>query len=222
MEAQLLDLFSTAATFDNFIPLRNEASYNALKKFSSQFTHLTGGNLSGKTHLLQAWVRLAQANNKKAIYLESAADDSVNFRDINSKFSFIAIDNIEHLNGIQQILLFDLFNSIKLEEMEVFLLTSSMYSLDKMKTLREDLKTRLMSGLNLHLNALNDDEIRIALHLYTKEQGIKFGKNEITFIINHCKRNLGLLINITHEVAKNAVLTNRNITIPLIKSILQI
>lgn len=222
MEAQLLDLFSTAATFDNFIPLKNEASYNALKNFSNQFTHLTGGSLSGKTHLLQAWVRLAQADNKKAIYLESATDDSVNFRDINSKFSFIAIDNIEHLNGIQQILLFDLFNSIKLGNTEVFLLTSSKDSLDRMKTLREDLKTRLISGLNLHLNALNDNEIRLALHLYTKSQGIKFGENEITFLINHCQRNVGLLINIIHKVAESAVLTNRNITIPLIKSILQI
>lgn len=222
MQAQLLDLFSTAATFDNFIPLKNEATLNALKSFSNQFIHLTGGNLSGKTHLLQSWVRLAMANKKKAIYIDSAVDDSVNFRDINSKFDFIAIDNIEYLNAIQQILLFDLFNSIKLGNMQVFLLTSSNNILDKITTLRDDLKTRLGSGLNLHLNALDDNEIKQALILYTNQQGIKLGDLEINFLINHCKRNIGILITVVHDIAENAVLTNRNITIPLIKAILKI
>ena len=218
MQAQLLDLFSTTATFDNFIPLKNEATYNALQGFSHQFTHLNGGNLSGKTHLLQAWVRLAQAQNKKAIYIESSNDDSVNFRDIKAKFDFIAIDNIEHLNGLQQVLLFDLYNSIKLENLNVYLLTSSKDSLEKIKTIREDLKTRLMSGLNLSLNALNDEEIKEALTIYTNQQGIKFGEAEIKFLINHCKRNVGLLITAIHQIADAAVLQNRNITIPFIKS----
>lgn len=222
MQAQLLDLFTKASTFENFIPLKNEAIFTSLKEFSHQFTHLTGGNLSGKTHLLQAWVRLAQANNKKSIYIEASSDDSVNLRDISNKFDFIAIDNIERLNGLQQVLLFDLFNAIKLNNLNVFLLTSSKNSLDKITTLREDLKTRLMSGLTLDLKALNDDEIKEVISIHVNQQGIKLGSLEINFLINHCRRNIGLLITAIHKIADHAVLENRNITIPFIKTIVGI
>lgn len=222
MQAQLLDLFTKSSTFENFIPLKNEASFTALKDFSHQFTHLTGGHLSGKTHLLQAWVRLAQSHNKNAIYIEASSDDSVNFRDISNKFDYVAIDNIERLNGLQQILLFDLFNAIKLNNLEVFLLTSSKNSLDKITTLRDDLKTRLMSGLTIDLKALNDDEIKDAINIYINQQGIKLGLLEINFLINHCRRNIGLLITTIHKIADHAVLENRNITIPFIKTIINI
>jgi DnaA-homolog protein len=222
MEAQLLDLFSTTATFDNFIPMQNVAIYNSLKVFSNQFTHLTGGKLSGKTHLLQAWVRLAQQNGKNAIYIESLFDDSVNFRDIKLKFDYIAIDNIERLNGLQQILLFDLFNAIKLENLKVSLLTSSSKNLDKVTTIRDDLKTRLMSGLNLNLKSLNDDEIKEALIIYIEYQGITLNDAEMKFLITHCQRNIGVLISNIHSIAEAAVLQNRNITIPFIKTILKL
>lgn len=222
MQAQLLDLFTTASTFENFIPIKNEAVFSALKDFSHQFTHLTGGHLCGKTHLLQSWVRLAQSHNKKAIYIEASNDDSVNFRDISNKFDFVAIDNIEHLNGLQQILLFDLFNAIKLNNLDVFLLTSSKNSLDRIKTLRDDLKTRLMSGLTLDLKALNDDEIKDAINIHINQQGIKLGETEINFLINHCQRNIGVLVNTIHKIADNAVLENRNITIPFIKTIVNL
>ena len=220
MSPQLLDLFTTTATFDSFIPINNEIVTSSLHGFSNQFTHIVGGNLSGKTHLLQAWIRLAKSQNKTAIYIESKQDDSVNLRDIVQKFRFIAIDNVEKLNGLQQVLLFDLFNSIKQDGLDNFLLTSSHGSLESLTTLRDDLKTRLLSGLNLHLKALGDEDLLHALTMYIKKEGVKIPPPELNYLIRHYARNIGALIAIIHKIAEAALLENRIITIPLIKQVI--
>lgn len=220
MQAQLLDLFATTATFDNFIPLKNEQIIKLLQDSSSQFTHLTGSANSGKTHLLNAWVNLAHGRGRTAIYLDIQLLDRP-IRNLASMFSFIAIDNIELSNDEQQVELFDLFNSIKLNNRDNCLLTSSTNNLSSILTLREDLKTRLLSGVNLNLKALDDHDLEQALNLFTDQEGIKLDSIEQNYLINHYTRNIGVLIQTIRKLAEAAVMHKRHITIPLIKQILK-
>ena len=62
------------------------------------------------------------------------------------EYRFIAVDNIDTLNEDQQIELFDLFNHIKLNNRDNYLLTSSTLNLNNAE-IRIDLKTRIYSGL---------------------------------------------------------------------------
>ena len=215
MQPQLLDLFGSIPTFDNFVPFNNEIVIKLLRESNSQFTHVVGAKLSGKTHILQAWINSAPL---KAIYLN--ATDKISLRELSDEYKYIAIDNIDQLNQKQQIQLFDLFNKIKLNNRDNFLLTSSSSNLESNSTIRQDLKTRILSGLNLHLKALNDEDLHLAITIFTAKEGISLANSEINYLINHYARSIGVLIKTVHKLAEAAVIDKRNITIPFIKQVL--
>lgn len=223
MKIQLLDLFSRTTSFDNFISIKNEIIIDTLKKFSSQFTHINGNKLGGKTHLLKAWAALAAEKGESSIYL-NAADLRDNITQklhhhLHDIPAFIAIDNIENLTSSQQIQLFDLFNLIKLNNSKQFLLTSSTQSLDNLPNLRLDLQTRLMSGLSLTIKHLDDSDLLHALNSHIILEGICISETELKYLINHYTRNIGVLIPIIHQIVQVAIAEKRNISIPLIKRI---
>ncbi|HMT03498.1 MAG TPA: DnaA/Hda family protein [Burkholderiales bacterium] len=221
MKQPLLDLFDYKPTFNNFMPMKNEIISASLQSFSSQFTHIIGEPLSGKTHLLKSWVNLAHMQSKTSIYLDyqefkTNTENSNNLYNIADNNRFIAIDNIDLLDDNQQILLFDLFNYIKLNAKNNYLLTSSKINLEHCKV-REDLKTRIQSGLNLNLKALDDNNLLQALEIYIRKEGIKISHTELNYLMNHFERNIGHLINAIHKISSIALIKKRNITIPLIK-----
>ncbi len=213
MQPQLLDLFGSNPTFSNFISLNNQKIINLLSNYSSSFSHIIGAPHSGKTHLLKAWVHSAP---NTAIFIDNTLE--INLREIINDYKYIAIDNIEYLDNNKQIELFDLFNQIKLNNLNNQLLTSSRIQLNS--NIREDLKTRILSGINLNLKALNDDELIDAIGIFTKEEGITLAHSETIYLINHYTRNIGVLITTIHKIANSAVEQNRNITIPFIKQVL--
>lgn len=222
MKPQLLDLLTISPSFDNYISINNEIINCSLQQFSSQFTHIIGASLSGKTHLLKAWVQLAIEQNKAAVYLDGEhLGPGYSLRSLANAYSFIALDNIDKLDNERQIELFDLFNSIKLNNLNNCLLTSSHIHLEQAPNMRQDLKTRILSGLNLSLRGLNDQELLYALAIYTNKAGIKITPAELKYLVNHYTRNIGMLINAIHKIANTAVLENRHITIPLIKQVIE-
>ena len=219
---QILDLFDNSPTFDNFIDVNNKIITNALKNYSSQFTHITGSYLSGKTHLLRAWANLAKTQLKRSsVYINAAElEHKIDIRSLAAYYEYIALDNIEQLTDQQQVALFDLFNSIKLNNRNNLLLTSSLNSIDHNPKIREDLKTRILSGLNLNLKAPSDEELTQILKIYASKEGININDSELNYLINHYTRNVGTLINTMHMVVDSAIAQNRHITIPLIKQVI--
>ncbi|MBY0380155.1 MAG: hypothetical protein K2P99_07135 [Burkholderiales bacterium] len=220
MKPQLLDLFSNQPSFNNFITISNTIVVDALKKNNcSQFTHITGVKSSGKTHLLKAWINHANSQHKSSIYIDITTLDLQEIRHLATYFEYIAIDNIDYLNANLQIELFDLFNSIKLNNRENLLLTTSSMSLENLFNFRNDLKTRILSGLTLLLKAPDDEEIIQALKIYSIQEGIKINDVELKFCLTHYTRNIGLLINLINKIAELATLEKRHITISLIKHV---
>lgn len=226
MEQQLLDLFDTQPTFENYITLGNEFVYNALTEQKHQYIHIIGNTLHGKTHLLKAWVHKTQSASgrnaeKSAIYIDAQHKcDENHLRQLSDNYQFIAIDNIEMFDDINQIAMFDLFNSIKLNNLNNMLLTSSKTSLEHNLHLRDDLKTRILSGLTLHLKAPNDEDLLCILQAYTINEGINIAEPELNYLINHYTRNIGILIDTIRKIVNTALLENRHITIPLIKQVI--
>jgi DnaA regulatory inactivator Hda len=222
MEQQLLDLFDTNPTFENYITLGNEFVYNALTEQKHQYIHIIGNTLQGKTHLLKAWThRMLSVTDKKAIYVDAksvCSDDEL--RSLSHDYQFIAIDNIDMLANNNQIAMFDLFNSIKLNNLNNMLITSSNSSLEHNTELRDDLKTRILSGLTLHLKAPNDEDLLRILQSYITLDGINIAEPELIYLINHYTRNIGILINVIRKIVNTALLENRHITIPLIKQVI--
>lgn len=214
MQSQLLDLFSYPQTFETFIPLGNEMLCECLTSNDNQFIHIIGSNSSGKTHLLKAWVD----HHQDSIYLDHFSQEQI--PGLIQGYKHIAIDDVDKLDLDTQIAVFNLFNQIKLANLNIRLLTSSHNNLDVIKTFREDLRTRLLSGIKLHLKALDDEHLLEAIETYCKTHGIKLPNAESKFILSRYPRNLGVLIQAIDKVSNHALLYHKNITIPLIKQAL--
>lgn len=218
VQQQLLDLFNREYEFNAFIATGNEISVSNLQSFSSQFTHLYGEHLTGKTHLLKAWTNLANHKYRSALYLDCATLVDGDLRGIDlDLFRFIALDNINLLSDELQIELFDLFNHIKLQGRANYLLTSSSVNLNHSDVLRIDLKTRIYSDMVFALKNLTEDELFHALSIYTNREGIKIGEAELKYLLTHYTRNLGKLIELINQISQAATMQKKAITIPLIK-----
>lgn len=214
---QLLDLFNQHYDFNSFIASGNEITVANLQSFTNQFTHIYGEHLTGKTHLLKSWINLATSRRQNAIYLDALELRSEQLSSINlDEYRFIAVDNINILSEEQQIELFDLFNHIKLNSRDNYLLTSSTINLNNSK-IRVDLKTRIYSGLVFGLKNLNESELLSALTIYSNREGIKIGEAELKYLLHHYTRNLGKLIQLIQKVSNSALALKKAITIPLIK-----
>ena len=218
---QLLDLFNQHYDFNSFIASGNEITVANLQSFTNQFTHIYGEHLTGKTHLLKSWVNLASGRRQNAIYLDALELSNEQLSSINlDEYRFIAVDNIDVLGEEQQIELFDLFNHIKLNSRDNYLLTSSTINLNNSK-IRVDLKTRIYSGLVFGLKNLNESELLSALTIYSNREGIKIGEAELKYLLHHYTRNLGKLILLIQKVSNSALALKKAITIPLIKQNLE-
>lgn len=221
MSQQLLDLFRHECEFSNYIATGNEITVANLQSFSSQFSHIYGETLSGKTHLLKAWVNLANQKYHNGIYLDVKTERSAEYlAALNiDEFRFIAVDNIDYLQEEQQIELFNLFNHIKLNQKNNYLLTSSTINLN-FSTLRSDLKTRIHSGLVFALKNLTEDELLNALTIYCNRESIGIGNNELKYMLTHYTRNLGLLIKQIQNISQTATIEKRPITTHFIRQLM--
>lgn len=235
-QQQLLDLFNHIYDFKSFIPNGNELTVVNLQNYSSQYTHIYGASLTGKTHLLKAWINAAnqkavqersviefnqQTNTvpaHNAVFISKADLSRNKLCEINlDKYHYIAIDDIDLFNEQEQIELFNLFNHIKLNNRNNYLLTSSTLNLNN-SGLRLDLKTRIHSGLVFALKSLDETELLAALAFYAKHEGIKIGSAELKYLLTHYTRNLGKLISLINKASSMALSAKKLITIPLLKT----
>lgn len=217
LKQALLDLFKQECEFDNFIQFNNQLAFTSLSTLTNQFTHLFGEHNVGKTHLLKAWVNLANRKYNSAIYLMADELTSFSIYDIDlDTYKFIAIDDIDNIDNDIQDALFKLFNRIKLTNGDTHLLTSSSSNLNQV-SIRDDLKTRIHSGVVFQIRPLSDDMLMNALISYTNKIGLVINASELGYLINHTNRNLGEIIDLLNKISHYAVTHKKNISIHTIK-----
>lgn len=219
---QLLNLFDQEYEFNNFISIGNEIATTSLQNFANQFCHIYGASMSGKSHLLKSWVNLANQKYNAAIYLTYSDLSEISINDIDlDTYRFIAIDDIDLANNEAQIAVFDLFNKIRLSNRDNYLLTSSTHNLNHIQ-LREDLKTRIHSGVVFGLKSMDDNELVQAIEIYTKCEQIKISETALKYLLTHSIRNLGKLTSIIHKASLLATQNKSAITSTLIKQIIEL
>ena len=87
--------------------------------------------------------------------------------------------------------------------------------------LREDLRTRLGWGHVFQLQGLAEAERRAVLRRAADERGVFLGDEVMDFMLNRFSRDLGSLMALLDELDAYALRTQRAITIPLIKAMLE-
>ena len=198
MQQLLLDLLPPPApTFDNFVIGQNGEAYGALHDWLDDPAGPTcfllwGERNCGRKHLL--------------------ASAKVALPNIFCKW------DIETLDDARQIALFNTFNSQKLAGGK--LLVSSLQPPAALNV-REDLRTRLGSGLVYRLHALSDDEKRAALIERAGGQGLKLSDEILDYIFRHVRRDMGTLVALIDALDRFTLLHKRALTLPLLRNLLQ-
>lgn len=206
-----------APTLENFCPGRNTAVLAAIDQAlagGERFVCLWGEPGSGKSHLLRAFVTAARARGLSARYLPAPHADLAAAGDEEA----IAVDDVEALDAAGQAALFDLFNAARTGRGR--LLTAAVRPPAEL-ALREDLRSRLGSGIVLRVVALADAEKSAALKQHAARLGLKIGPEITAYVLSHCARDMGTQVAVLEALDRYSLEHQRPITVPLLRDALR-
>ncbi|NJD25143.1 MAG: DnaA regulatory inactivator Hda [Betaproteobacteria bacterium] len=129
----------------------------------------------------------------------------------------LAVDHVEALDAAGQIALFNAFNRLKSSGGR--LLTAAAQPPAHLK-LREDLRTRLGSGLICRLQPLTDADKAAALATQARERAMKLPPEAITWLLRHAPRDMRTLSAFVVALDRYTLEHKRAITLPLLRELL--
>ena len=213
MRQLILDLLPEAPpSLDNFVAGVNGevlSSFAAWLAPGNRETSLMlwGESGAGKTHLLRA---------SAGHYCDACADPDLAM--IDESMLLHAVDNVEALSGVGQIALFNLFN--RLRGSGGRLLTSARQPPLQL-SLREDLRTRLGSGLIYRLQTLSDGEKIDALTTQARARGLYLSPEALDYLLARAPRDMRSLCSFLEALDRYSLEHKRAITLPLLREVLQ-
>ncbi|MDP5007601.1 MAG: DnaA regulatory inactivator Hda [Glaciimonas sp.] len=200
------------------------------------FIYVWGESGAGKSHLLHALAN-SGANPTKA-HIISATDlnahhahhiDHYDAAYSASQFHFspedsgYLIDDCDQLSPQDQIAAFALFNQIREHGGNRWLITSGAQPPSELvSTVREDLRTRLGWGLIYQLHSLDDEEKIATLTLAAQARGLTLSAGVLPYLITHFRRDMRSLMEKLDELDHYSLETQRPITLPLLRNLLQL
>jgi len=220
MQQLVLELAPPAApTLENFFTGPNQAAVAALRDAlangeGERVVYLFGEPGSGKTHLLRAAVREAETLGHTALYVGAPHAALTVLPDCD----VLAVDDIERLDIVSQLALFDAYNAQRAGRGRLFGAgTQPAAEL----LLREDLRTRLGSGLSLRLAPLNDEEKAAALTWHAARRSLKLAPEIIVYVLTHCSRDMGTQVAVLDALDRHSLEHKRPVTLPLLREALR-
>lgn len=218
MEQFVLDLAPPPApTFDNFVVGRNSALLSALRafvhgKFEQTVVALWGATGAGRTHLLRA--ALAECAGPK-LYITGDQDPPMI-----PQRALVALDDVQQLDAARQQAWFEAFQLLR--ERGGRLLISADRSIATL-ALRDDLRTRLGSGVVFEVQPLTEHETRAAMHAHALARRMPVPEPEELFdyLLTRSQRDLGTQITLLDALDRYALATKRALTVPLARTVLQ-
>ncbi|HEY0879515.1 MAG TPA: DnaA regulatory inactivator Hda [Zeimonas sp.] len=217
-----LDLHRVEApTLENFVAGRNGEALACLRALRTDpragvpLVYLWGEPGCGKTHLALA---AAGAANALAADAPLAAFEAL-VADAADRARLVAVLDVERLDAERQSLLFHLVNRARAQPASTVLATGAHPPLAL--ALRDDLRTRLGSGLVYRLQLLDDDEKAAALERVARERGVAIASDVIPWLIAHTSRDIRALLRTFDALDRRAFERRRPITLPLLREWLQ-
>lgn len=204
--------------------LLQEQLYATLGQSGERFLYLWGGDGCGKSHLLQGSCQFIHASQPVTyLPLTLLKEWGPECLDGLEKQALIALDDIDIIAGSKEWeeALFHLFNRVR-DNGHSILLVSAKTPPTRIAIELADLRSRLSWGLTLAINELNDEAKIIALCQHANKRGFDLPNNAALFLVKRCTRSMHVLSQILDRLDKASLAAQRKITIPFIKSILEI
>lgn len=213
MRQLILDLQpESPPSLDNFVPGANAETLTALTEWLAGARHdtafcLHGESGCGRSHLLLAsGFAFADAALNPSLKGVVAGDA-------------LAVDNVDQLDADGQVALFALFNQLKTAG--GLLLTAAPQPPAHL-ALREDLRTRLGSGLIYRLQPLSDAEKAAAIATQAKERALKLSPDMINYLLRHASRDMRTLAMLVVALDQYTLEQKRPVTLPLLRELLSL
>ncbi|OQA32915.1 MAG: DnaA regulatory inactivator Hda [Betaproteobacteria bacterium ADurb.Bin341] len=210
MQQLLLDLLpANPPTFDNFVVGDNARALAEFRHWLASnglSCHLCGEPASGKSHWLAA----------SGFALHDAALDPA-LSKLESPLQ-LAVDHVDQLDAKGQIALFNQFNRLKAAGGK--LLTAAVQPPAHLDV-REDLRTRLGSGLICRLHPLSDAEKAAALAAQAEARALKLTPEAIDYLLRRAPRDMRSLSAFIATLDHYSLEHHRAITLPLLREVLQ-
>lgn len=213
-----LDLHRVEApTLENFVAGRNGEALACLRGLREDsragvpLVYLWGEPGCGKTHLALA---TADASHVVAADAPLAAFEAL-LADAAEHPRVVAALDVERLDAERQSLLFHLINRTRTQPASTVLATGTQPPLAL--ALRDELRTRLGSGLVFRLHLLDDDEKAAALERVARERGVAIAADVIPWMIAHTSRDIRALLRTFDALDRRAFERRRAITLPLLR-----
>ena len=207
-------------TLDSFVIGRNQELAAILRHIArretttldQRFITLWGEVGAGKSHLLYAL-----AAGGRALYLN--ADQPAENYVWSPEILLYLLDDCDRLDDDQQIAAFALYNQIR-EAGGVLVAAASRPPAQLM--LREDLRTRLAWGLVYQVQGLSDEEKIDALSKSADARGLVLSPGVLPYLLTHSRRDMQSLSAILDALDRYSLETQRPITMPLLRELLQL
>ena len=226
MKQIALDIgLASAPSFTNFFCGPNEAVLKHLALWTGNAlrspvpTYLWGDAASGKTHLLQA-VRSALREQSALVgWMDASVMEPPDFEE---RWAAVVLDDCHLYTAVQQQAAFNWFvNALNAPDGRPRWVLAAGNVPPADLQLRDDLRSRLGWGHVFALQALTDLERRAVLRKEAESRGVVLSDDAMDFILSRFSRDLGSLMQLLDQLDAYALQTQRAITIPLIKSMLE-
>ncbi len=226
MRQMALDIgMAPVSTLDNFVAVGNEAALEHLQLWAGNPlrspvpTFLWGEGGSGKTHLLGAVREALREQGARVGWLDAGTLHPVAFDD---HWDAVLLDDCQLYTAEQQAAAFNWFvNAQTPAQGRARWVLAAADRPPADLQLREDLRTRLGWGHVFQLHALGEAERRAVLRRAADERGVFLGDEVMDFMLNRFSRDLSSLMMLLDQLDAYALRTQRAVTIPLIKSMLE-
>jgi DnaA family protein len=159
----------------------------------------------------------ALAAGGRALYL--SADQPAENYVWSPEIPLYLLDDCDRLDDDQQIAAFALYNQIR-EAGGVLVAAASRPPAQLM--LREDLRTRLAWGLVYQVQGLSDEEKVDALSKSADARGLVLSPGVLPYLLTHSRRDMQSLSAILDALDRYSLETQRPITMPLLRELLQL
>jgi len=178
-------------------------------------TYLWGTAGSGKTHLLLACRAVLHAQGAATGWLDATLSAPPAF---DEAWCAVLLDDVQAYSAAQQQTAFNWFVNASTRPCWV-LAAGTLPPADL--PLREDLRSRLGWGHVHALPLLGDAERAVVLRQAAQGRGLALSDEVLHYMLSHFSRDLGTLMHWLERLDRYALQSQRAITIPLLKAMLE-
>ena len=221
MKQLALDIgLARAPTLASFFAGPNDAALKHLQLWTGSPTrspvptYLWGAAGAGKTHLLKAVHESLREQGAAAGWMDASVAEPPEF---DENWAVVLLDDVHLYTAVQQHAAFNWF--VNAQTLQRGVVAAGQLPPADLK-LREDLRTRLGWGHVFQLQAPTEPERRAVLRQAADARGIFLGDEVMDFILTRFSRDLGSLMQLLDHLDAYALQTQRAVTIPLVKAML--